>query len=439
MSSIIVPAIQATMGTTSYYQAVLRADELAGSVRAAMDFSEFESFMESERMQRAMNERRVEQEIVPYLCKSPDRFFGSIIVLAYETNLFEFTSWSEYQTGRLPAAMRDASIRSGVLEISGGSLFALDGQHRLHALRTVVSGGDRTGHSKDLIEGAYRSQVADDEVSVIFIPFEGTVKARRIFNKVNRYAKPTSHSTNILTSEDDGYAILTRCLVGVDDPDKFGGMDLRPLDLRRGKNHLVDFEKLSLATSSPMFTTLNTVYTTVKSICNATGQPNLDERHNVVRPTDAVLAKAYDSCAEWWETLMTSFKPFKGLRQYPKRIEGARHMDDKYSLVFRPKGQEAFMTGLANAVIRSECDLEELVERANRIPLELGSPNWLGILVGNNGKMITKNLKLAEELVTYCLIGSTFSEPARESLRSKFRQVKQDGGYPGVPLPKPKG
>ena len=67
---IMVPAIRAKMGATEYFQAVLTAEELAKTVHAAMDFREFDNFMEAERMQRAMSESRVEQEIVPYLCKS---------------------------------------------------------------------------------------------------------------------------------------------------------------------------------------------------------------------------------------------------------------------------------------------------------------------------------------------------------------------------------
>ena len=65
---IMVPAIRAKMGATEYFQAVLTAEELAKTVHAAMDFREFDNFMEAERMQRAMSETRVEQEIVPYLC-----------------------------------------------------------------------------------------------------------------------------------------------------------------------------------------------------------------------------------------------------------------------------------------------------------------------------------------------------------------------------------
>ena len=59
MATYTVPAIMGRMGTNRYYQAVMRADELAATVGAAMDFKEFENFMASERMQRAISEERV--------------------------------------------------------------------------------------------------------------------------------------------------------------------------------------------------------------------------------------------------------------------------------------------------------------------------------------------------------------------------------------------
>ena len=72
MSSYSVAAIKATMGSTSYFQTVMRASELVQSVKAAMDFPEFETFMAHEKMQRPISEERVEREIVPYLTNSPD-------------------------------------------------------------------------------------------------------------------------------------------------------------------------------------------------------------------------------------------------------------------------------------------------------------------------------------------------------------------------------
>ena len=46
------------MGSTPYFQAVMRADQLAATVKAAMDFPEFETFMAHEQMQRKLNESR---------------------------------------------------------------------------------------------------------------------------------------------------------------------------------------------------------------------------------------------------------------------------------------------------------------------------------------------------------------------------------------------
>ena len=101
MGTYNVAAIKAKMGSTAYFQAVMTATELASTVRAAMDFDEFQNFMEHEKMQRKINEERVEREIVPYLTNSADRFFGSIIVLVYEPDGFEFESISKLMNAKL--------------------------------------------------------------------------------------------------------------------------------------------------------------------------------------------------------------------------------------------------------------------------------------------------------------------------------------------------
>lgn len=440
MTSIVVPAIKAQMGSTPYYQAVLSADELSSHVQAAMDFSEFKDLMESERLQRGLSELRVEQQIIPYLCKSPDRFFGSIIVLVYQPDLFKFTPWSEKGEFTGPIAYRSQADRSGVLEISKGKLFALDGQHRLHALRTIVSGVAKGPRSGQAIEGPYRRAVPDDELSVIFISFENTEKARRIFNKVNRYAKPTSHSMNLLFSEDDGYAIITRCLIGVDDPDKFGGIDARPLNLRamgHRRESLIEMDKVTLETNSDKFSTINAVHEMVKLVCLATGHPSLDEKDNVVRPDDVVIAAAYDDCVKWFDALTTVFNPWKVMRENPYRISGSRHMDEPWSLVMRPKGQEAFLEGLTAAHKKSRLSIRTLAERANRIPLSLGHHVWQGILCGSNGKMITKHGRLPGRLIAYLLIGDDVGPRELSSLETDYREAKALMGQSTRGLPRP--
>ena len=49
------PAIKGKMGSTVFYQALMRADELAATVHAAMDFEEFQGSLAHEQMQRKLN------------------------------------------------------------------------------------------------------------------------------------------------------------------------------------------------------------------------------------------------------------------------------------------------------------------------------------------------------------------------------------------------
>ena len=434
MSSYSIAAIKARMGSTPYYQAVMRADQLAATVGAAMDFPEFKSFMAHEQMQRKMNESRVEKEIVPYLTHSPDRFFGSIIVLAYRTETFEFESIRELSGSRLKgSAYEGKDDQLGVLTIGGGTLFALDGQHRLHALRTIVKGGE-TPHLKLPIDGEYKDVVAGDQLSVIFLQYESVEKARRIFNKVNRYAKPTSPSTNILTSEDDGYAIITRAIIGLDDPDKFGGTIDPPLSLFYPNSgiHMIELEKQSLNTGDVALTTLTVMYNAVRAICVGTGNPTLDERQVIVRPTDDVLAEAYDECAKWIKALMQIFSPYttKNLHaDFPKQARVATHM---YSFAFRPKCQEVMISGLMIAHQKTKLTPETLIGRLDRMKLKLGSHPWVDLLVGSNGKMIIKNAATAEKLVAYYLIGDRIGAKMLRELEEGWRTI-----HGGKSLPTP--
>jgi DNA sulfur modification protein DndB len=438
MTSYTIPAIEARMGSSRYYQAIMTASELAATVRAAMDFEEFDSFMAHERMQRKMSEERVEQEIVPYLTNSSDRFFGSIIVLVYKPDQFDFESLQDLSRGDFTGAYGGLNSRLGALTISGGNLFALDGQHRLHALRTVISGEAFTPLLKKAIEGPYRNEVGNDELSVIFLEFESIEKARRIFNKVNRYAKPTTTSTNILTSEDDGYAIITRCLINQDDPTKFDAITPAPIPLEfKNKKEVLQIEGLVLKQNSPSLTTLQVVYDSVQEICKATNQPTLDERKTIVRPTDEVLRNAYEVCAKWWLTLMNEFQPFIRAFNMPDFIANDRHYEEKYSLAFRPKGLEAIIGGLLLAAEVSRLSPSTLVQRANRLNMHLGSDMWRGVLAGGNGKMMPRNVALAKTLIAYQLVGEQIGARRFQKLESDYKATKAEAGIVVRVVPKP--
>ena len=129
---------RAKMGSTTYYLAKMKASLLSGMVQTARDaYPDWDSLTIEERIQRELNKKRVLQEIVPYLNEHEDRFFGSIIVLV-EGNM-EFEPISEIASG-IPKAYEGIFNDLGALTLSSGRLIALDGQHRLVALRTIVQG-----------------------------------------------------------------------------------------------------------------------------------------------------------------------------------------------------------------------------------------------------------------------------------------------------------
>ncbi len=340
--SYTFPALRGRMGSTEYYQATVKARELAAVAMTAAELPQWTSWSVFERFQRELAQRRVEKEIVPYLVRTKDRFFNALIVLVFEPVSFEFEPLSRSATN-LPAAYRQSADQMGFLSIDGGSLVVLDGQHRLAALRGVTTAGPE-------LKGEFVDAVADDELSVLFIPHESFEKTRRIFNKVNRYAKPTSPSDNIITSEDDGSAIVTRWLVEPTPPLELEkpAPPLNAVDLIG--EPVVEWRHQTLRPGDRKFTTLSALYQMTQVILVADGIQGFNEKHMVNRPTDKQLSRAYVFVAEWWHLVFANFTPFRRGTRRPESLPDFRSFKAEYSLLFRPVGQIAFMQALVGAV-----------------------------------------------------------------------------------------
>ena len=109
----------------------------------------------------------------------------------------------------------------GVLTFAGGEkYYALDGQHRLAAIRAILEPTDATRDrfARDYVTEEFRQTFRDEEISVIMVVQDpgddGVVRDemlkdyRRLFSSLNRYAKATDQNTNIIMDEDDGIALL---------------------------------------------------------------------------------------------------------------------------------------------------------------------------------------------------------------------------------------
>ena len=209
----LYPALRARMGTWDYFVVKLTMREVSEHVKFASDIHQDHTLNEA--IQRTLSESRANKEIVGYLQRQDHRFFSSLVIAALEGD----PKWYPIMIADNPqfAIFKDderLNSTFGVLKFDGTQkYYALDGQHRLSAIKTLL---DTSGEAwRDAPDG-----FSDEEISVILVhPRDDErdetfmLRYRRLFGNLNRHAKPTSHFTNIVMDEDDTFAILTRRLI----------------------------------------------------------------------------------------------------------------------------------------------------------------------------------------------------------------------------------
>lgn len=411
------PAVAGKMGSTPFYQTVVTARELAHSVRAASDDEAgWAAQSIDERMQRKLNKTRVTEALVPYLAHHPDRFFGSLIVLA-PANSLTFEPLEELLKD-LPMAYRSSAESLGFLTVADkGALIALDGQHRLAALREVVTSDQQLGpHQRDVV---------DDEVSVILIEAENDQKTRGIFNRLNRHAKPTGRSDNIITSEDDGYAMLSRRLldVGLNAP-------FAPKTTDGVTEELVNWTTTTISKRSRALTTLSALYEITKLILDA--EPNRFAKFSggagAIAPPEKDLDAGFEVLESWWNDLLTGIAIFRlAVADNTELPEIRNSTTDPRALLLRPVGQMALVRGLVQALDSCKASRKDLIKKCNAIDWSSGVDSyWRDVLVAPNGRMITRAdaIKLGGTLIAWLLVGESIGQEAEADLYRDWNRAR---------------
>jgi DNA sulfur modification protein DndB len=402
------------MGSTTYYEITMTARELTNSVRPARETDAWASASIDERIQREVNRTRVMSTIVPYLAQHPDRFFGSFIVLVPK-GAVEFEPLTDL-VSNLPAAYRSSSQNIGYLTIDKGELIALDGQHRLLAFREVIQGGTNLG--------PYWSVVGDDEVCVLLIEAESPQKTRRIFNKVNRHAKPTGRSDNIITSEDDGYALVTRRLLDTDLDAPFATRAVNDQQYEP-----VNWTSTTLQAKSWKLTTISAVYEGVQDILTYEGYKGFSEKESPIAPDEETLNTAYEKAAAWWEDIL-SMDAFKSALRDPSTIPNVRSdSDDPSTLLMRPVGQIALVKGLVHALMSANGQMSraDAVRRANQLDYSCPpSSMWRDTIVRADGRMVARKeaYDLASRLIAYMIAAEFVSEETKQRLWEDWNTMR---------------
>lgn len=410
--STTVPAIIAKMGSRTYYIAKMRASELAMQVSVASELSEWRELSLNELYQRKLNEKRVQQEIAPYLANTKDRFFGSIIVWVTGENVIEFEPVAEQVNVRAP--YREAAESIGFLILgastSGESgLVALDGQHRLAALRNVVQGKT---------EGSYNKEVREDEVGVIFVMDQDVKLARDLFTVLNRSARRVSKSDVLIMSEVDGAAIIARELTS--------SKLLAPHGLEADQNPLIKWEVNSISQKDPFLTTLNAIYEVVQIVSRHMGKDVQAGDEAGERPSSLVLDEVREETHRWLSLLLEKSHFFKELAADTSKIPDARKTS-KYSLLLRPVGLIAFFMAVQAALDDSrggQGDAAKVIEKLLTLDWDHSSTSWKGIMVNNKGNITNRqsDIQLAGDLAAWMICGDQSTPQFKKDLIERYQK-----------------
>ena len=384
-----IPALRGRMGDWEYYVSIMKLADVAQRVRFAEEVHSHEEL--DKLIQREIGKRT--SNMVTYLLKQPQRFYGAIIVAVYGGNpRFEPIRMAEHRL------LDDSNSAFGLIVFDGSQqYFALDGQHRLASIKGAVKAKPSLGR---------------EEISVIFVAHsqshEGLARTRRLFTTLNRYAVKTATHTEIALDEDDGVAIVTRQLV-------------REHPLFEGKRIKIKGKSVGVR-EDEVLTTLATLYEVNQNLLVKDARDVKSKKFQQFKPDDAVLDEMYREAEEIWDAIAAQMSAFRKVAEQqvtPGVLRRGGDDEKNGSLLVRPVGQLAFSRAL-RVSLNDGLALDESLKRLEQVDWRVGEVPWKGT-VWRAGKMdTTKEMqRLCFRLMCYmigCLDASDTS-----SLRDAYR------------------
>jgi len=413
-----LPVIRGKFGSTEYYVARMKAQEVANRLVMPKDLKEWEEMSIEERFQREVNYNRVKKHIAPYLANDEDRFFGALIVDIYNPEGIDFEPLGEVAK-KLPGLYKASADSFGFLHMTGGEvLVPLDGQHRLAALRFAVTGKDEK--NKDIPGLENNFDVAQDDVTLILVAHDAK-KARKIFNKVNRYAKSTTKGENLITADDDIVAVACReevvnNIIG---------------------ERLVNYESNTLNKTAHHFTTLSTVYDaslwmleTMHGKIDTTSLPSKDKQ------------KLYrENLKEIWGELISGIDLFNAaVKDASENGDAKRQEIREHTLLGKPIAQLSLIIAFMRLKSAEFPDARilsysEICERLNRIDWKVSNKIWQKVLMNGDKVAVGKTAaKFAARFIAY-LGGEPLTDVELDALRDNYRSSFYEHEQNEVELP----
>lgn len=388
-----IPAFRAQVGDWTYYIGTMTYAAVKNQINFAYEKLGKNRDLEM-LLQRGITSRT--EVISEYLLTSPQRFLGALTVGIWGGNPdFQEVGMTD-QSGLMTGIDDDW----GLLVLNGDeTYFAIDGQHRLQAIKDAVTRNPDLGPEK---------------IAVLFVPHyddeKGRERTRRLFTSINRKAQRTTKAENIALDEDDGIAIVTRRLL--DEHDLLG----RDGVVRIFSRPPTSDGRYTLAgaaiprTDPHAWTNMGTLYEMLRPRDPGVGpgrrrptalgfglHPSMCARpEDALRPTDAVLDNSYTVLSRRIDDLLDACG---GLRS--ALAEGAAHGtardlrapengEEHGHALMRPIIQRHLAQTLGFLVgDQQRLTWDEALTRLGEMDWELGQPPWTAVFNASTKRMIT--------------------------------------------------
>jgi DNA sulfur modification protein DndB len=403
-----IPALRARVGDWEYYICTMKYAEVAKQIMFAYELGNNTDL--NSMIQRGISQRTT--DIVSYLLNNEHRFLGAIIVACWGGN----PQYVPLEMADPENVLQGIDEGFGVLTFDGTqSYFALDGQHRLRAVKETIKKNPNLGR---------------EDIAVIIVSHfdteKGRERTRRLFTNINRNARVTTAAENIALDEDDGYSVLTRRLltehpllskekvvkvftmIGEEGEMRLAGKSISPAD-------------------KYAFTTIVVLRSMIEDLWFESNEVNLK-----VRPADTVLEDAYVKVSNRLDTLLVaagnlsarinSSLSMRDIRA-PKGKEGDGHP------MMRPVIQQAVTRVIRQIVTQGTMSYDEAVSRLSVLTWSIGAVPWRVVYNSEANKMITAKENI-EGLVD--LLYVHLAPPSLQAIRrarKNYRNLKSEN-YP---------
>ena len=365
-----IPAFEATVGDWSYYICKMKYAEVDRSVRFAHELGGHKEL--SDLIQRGLTDRT--SEIIEYLLRSEHRFLGSLIVATWGGDP-EYTPLAMDDSDGLLAGLDQGF---GVLTLDGThSFFALDGQHRLRAIKDTLT---------------INPDLGSEDICVLLVTHhntkEGRERTQRLFTNINRNAKPTTPGENIALDVDDACAIITRQLL-TEHPFCSSGGRIRVFSRQPNQDGKFTLATKNIPKSDPRaWSSMTALYELVKALVFDADD---SVRDRTVRPDDQVLAETYSLVTGRLDDLLEACGDIGATLEHARTAKEVRLPESEQGMshpMMRPIVQQAVARVCCSLVDQDRLTWDDALTQLRGLTWKMEQAPWNSVFNAPTGRMI---------------------------------------------------